>query len=416
MTHSAIEALLERKIGISAAAIGPENLLKVIRQRMRACQIENEQTYYVHLTTSIQEWQTLVETIVVPETWFFRNHESFSFLGKNIVSQWQSINSHAILRILSIPCSTGEEPYSIAMTLLDAGFFEHRFHVDAIDISESVLQRAKLGRYTLTSFRSKESLFFRTRYFSEIENQYQISAKIRNKVRFFQGNLRDDNFLRHNNPYDVIFCRNLLIYWDDAAKMHGLKHLERLLKPGGILFVGHAERPVFCENGFEQVRHPGVFACRKLKETVKPQSRIVQPVSGTVSPRKLPPAKRLKVTQPILVSSANSTKPNIEHPENLLTTAQKLADQGCLQEALTTCEAHLDIHMDHSQAYFLMGIIYQALGEDKQAILYFNKTVYLEPEHVEALIYLIRLFEKQRDQKQVAYLRRRLQRIRARTQ
>ena len=404
MTHSAIEALLERKIGVSALAMGIENLTKVIQQRMQACQFSDINTYYAHLLSTPKEWQTLVETVVVPETWFFRNHESFSFLGKYLVSQWQP--HKAILRILSVPCSTGEEPYSIAMTVLDAGLAEQRFYIDAIDISENALQHARLGRYSAASFRSKESLFFRARYFSEEEGAYQVHAKIKNRVRFFQGNLCNDDFLSNHASYDIIFCRNLLIYWDSAAKAQGVNHLERLLKPGGLLFVGHAERPVFSRQRFDHVRHPGVFACQKRVQQK-------QAVNKPSLPNPEMPQKNVPKLVVSMVPDTTVLQNAVTSPENPLHAAQKLADQGDLHDALSLCQTYLTSHSDDSEAHFLAGVIYQALGKEESAIIYFNKTLYLNPMHLEALMYLIRLHEKQGNQNQVAYLKRRLQRIRA---
>ncbi len=138
MPRKHIESLLEKEIGLSPESIGPETIAKAVQGRMRANGLMETSAYLSLLRRSTAEWDELVETVVVPETWFFRNRESFTFLGIWAKHKWLSKHKDNVLRVLSIASSTGEEPYSIAMALLDAGLSEKRFSIVSADISKNV--------------------------------------------------------------------------------------------------------------------------------------------------------------------------------------------------------------------------------------------------------------------------------------
>ena len=116
-----IENLLRKKIGIDANIIGSRKIAKAVEIRRSLCGVGNVNDYLQILHTSTQEFDELVELIVVPETWFFRDSQPYHALTNYVRSQWSNKFHHSKLRLLSVPCSTGEEPYSLAMTLLDLG-------------------------------------------------------------------------------------------------------------------------------------------------------------------------------------------------------------------------------------------------------------------------------------------------------
>src|SRR5690242_3441140 len=116
-----IEALLEVKIGLNVHSVGSSCVERSIRQRMRAQHLKAMEDYFQLLESSQIEIQELIEAVVVPETWFLRHPEAFEALKRFVREEWMARASGTPLRVLSIPCATGEEPYSIAMTLLDCG-------------------------------------------------------------------------------------------------------------------------------------------------------------------------------------------------------------------------------------------------------------------------------------------------------
>ena len=193
MSFARFEQLLERTMGLSAASIGATAIERAVRARLRACALENEDDYWERILRSRDELQELVEAVVVPETWFFRDPQAFGAMARIAMEEWFPIHGSGTLRLLSLPCSTGEEPYTMAMALIDAGLPTDRFRIDAIDISSHALAKARRGIYGGNSFRGQD-FAFRERHFEPEERGYRIGERIRAPIRFVQGNLFDAEF------------------------------------------------------------------------------------------------------------------------------------------------------------------------------------------------------------------------------
>lgn len=262
MSQAAIETLLQQKIGLNAKTIGSSTINKSIHRRMSNCSLSDLTTYLKLLQTSTKELDALIEEIVVPETWFFRDRKPFEFLSQYVKNEWLSIRRNQPLRILSVPCSTGEEPYSIAITLLEAGLTSKNFCIDAVDISKKSLYRAQHGIYSQNSFRGCTAAF-QKQYFTQIENSYHLDQTIINSINFIAGNLLDPQFLITKKPYHIIFCRNLLIYLEQSARKQVIQVLNQLLNNQGLLFLGHSETGQVLSSDFVPVRYPAAFAFRK---------------------------------------------------------------------------------------------------------------------------------------------------------
>src|SRR5580704_10567319 len=237
-----IEALLQQTIGLDPSTIGTSTVERAIRSRMRARNLGRQDDYLKLLQLSPAEWDLLVEAVIVAETWFFRDREAFQALTHMVVDEWLPAYPNRVLRILSVPCSTGEEPYSIAMALMEAGVPETRFQIDAADISASALTAACQGIYGNNSFRGTD-VSFRARYFQRIQRGFALNPAVKKHVRFQRGNLLAEHYLSGPDTYDFIFCRNLLIYLDGTSQQKVLVKVRRLLAPAGLLFVGPAELP-----------------------------------------------------------------------------------------------------------------------------------------------------------------------------
>jgi chemotaxis protein methyltransferase WspC len=395
MSQKHVESLLEEKIGLSIKAVGHERIRRALSRRMDACGITDQSIYLGYLSENIQEWEELVESVVIPETWFFRNQKSFLFLERYITTEWLPRNSEQILRILSIPCATGEEAYSVAMTLTDAGFPLERLHLDGADISGRSLRKAAQGIYSRESFREKEQ--FR-----------QISDPVRQKIRWIKGNLLDPEFLIDEMPYHVIFCRNLMIYLSDSARRQAMTTLNRLLSPEGLLFVGHAELPLFSLPGMTRIIQSGIFAFRKQRAgKIRPSENI---------------GKKVCLSPPIMVTSTQKPDIKIIHKkeqrletkeDNLSEQAEKFADQGYLDKAAELYKKHLSMYPTDAKAHFMMGLMMLAMKDETAAELWFNKTIYLDPKHREALQHLALIREKQGDAAGASHLRHRARRSEA---
>jgi chemotaxis protein methyltransferase WspC len=307
---------------------------------------------------------------------------------------------------------------------MDAGVREGRFHVDGVDISEAALGRAESGIYIKGSFRG-DDLSFRERYFEAKGNAYELDARVKKKVHFIKGNVLDRRLCWGRGPYDIIFCRNLLIYLSAEAKTRAFEILDRLLVRTGILFLGHAERQAAIEWGLAGIPEFGVFACRKERRKKGDGPKPALPVQPPPCRRLFEKAgKRLGELPgsrpPVIVDEAFDSKVLSDHPDSggsfesrtdLFDEAQRLADQGALSSALELCETFLRENPVHVQAHFLMGLIFEALDNEERAEEFFNKAIYLNPEHYEALNHLSFIVEHRGDRKRASNLRRRAQRV-----
>ncbi|MCT4831676.1 protein-glutamate O-methyltransferase CheR, partial [Pseudomonas aeruginosa] len=286
------ERLLKSRIGLDASSVGSAVIERAVRQRMSGLALHDEDEYWMRLNGSPGEVQALIEAVVVPETWFFRYPESFTTLARLAFERLPSLGGGRALRILSLPCSTGEEPYSIVMALLDAGLSEYLFEVDALDVSARVIERASLGVYGRNSFRGDE-LGFRDRHFSEVADGYQLAEQVRRKVRFRCGNLLDPGLLAGEAPYDFVFCRNLLIYFDRPTQSEVVEVLKRLLRPDGAMFIGPAEASLLSQHGMQPIGVPLSFVFRRTSEA--PRGARPKAVSDGARPVVAAAAERASV-------------------------------------------------------------------------------------------------------------------------
>src|SRR5262245_49526672 len=191
---SSIEQMLRERMGLDATSIGSTVIHRTVRLRMKSLGFKRVEDYQKLLESSDDEWNELVESVIVSETWFFRDGEPFAAMVRLVRDEWVPMHPSGKLRLLSIPCSSGEEPYSLVMALQDAGITPNRFEVDAIDISPRVLAKAKRGLYGKNSFRGK-SLAFRARHFQNTADGFELSPVIKDCVHFFQGNILNNDFL-----------------------------------------------------------------------------------------------------------------------------------------------------------------------------------------------------------------------------
>jgi chemotaxis protein methyltransferase WspC len=409
-----IEQLLRRTIGLDAASVGAAGILRALRLRIRSLGLKKPEDYEQLLQRSRTEWNELVESVVVTETWFFRDAEPIAAFVRLVLEEWLPAHPASPLRLLSIPCASGEEPYSLAMALLDAGVPPDRFQVEAVDISARALARAHRGVYRKNSFRGKD-LAFRDRYFQASKEGFVLAPDMRRCVHFAQANLFSDTFLPGHAIYDFIFCRNLLIYFDRPTQRKALTKLQRLLAPSGVLFVGPVEQPVVLDHGFVSANLPTAFASRKAGH-VSHHQRL-----SRLSPRPvMPPGPLPKIrSQPELPPRArrllSPTDKSYFPPQADLEAARRLADAGRLEEAAEICEARLRESQASAQAYYLLGLVRDATN-DARAMDCYRKALYLEPNHYESLLQMALLLQKNGDATRAHAFRSRAQRVKMRMQ
>ncbi len=237
-----IESLLRDWIGLDVATVGRAALERAVRQRMERLELTDSATYARLVRGETAERDELVEEVIVAESWFFRDRQVFEFVA-DFAATRASVPGRSPVRILCGPAAGGEEPYSMAMALFEAGLAAEQFTIDAIDISRRALHRAAAGRYSANAFRNADASF-RDRWFTVSGSHAEISVRIRNQVRLEWANLLDPAFAAHRPRYDVVFCRNLLIYLTDEARRQVERQLDRLLAADGLLVLGAAEPPI----------------------------------------------------------------------------------------------------------------------------------------------------------------------------
>jgi chemotaxis protein methyltransferase CheR len=191
-----------------------------------------------------QELSDVMDILTTNETYFFRESFQLKAFTDEIIPELKADKEKRgdrSLRIWSAGCSSGEEPYTVAMLLLEMGCFDGwRVEVIGADISQRVLQQARKAVYRKSAFRATEEVYI-NRYFHEQEDGFRISDDVKKMVSFSHLNLFDENRMALLGRMDVIFCRNVIIYFDQNSKKRVIESFFRILREGGYLLLGHSE-------------------------------------------------------------------------------------------------------------------------------------------------------------------------------
>jgi chemotaxis protein methyltransferase WspC len=389
---------LKERIGLDVTSVGPAIIERAVRQRTTLSQAAHADEYWQLLQGSRDEQQALIEAVIVPETWFFRYPESFATLGKLARNRLSELNNMRALRILSLPCSTGEEPYSIAMALLDAGLKPHQFKVDGMDVSPLSVEKARRALYGKNSFRGQD-LDYRERHFSAEQDGHRVNENVREQVRLQVGNVLDPALLASEPAFDFVFCRNLLIYFDQPTQKQVFEVLKRLTHVDGVLFIGPAEGSLLGRLGMRSIGIPQSFAFSRHSDphpeplpTPKPVTLPISPAPRSPSP--LPVRNRPFSAVTPLPITRNSANPDAA---TLLANIAALANEGKSAEARAACEQYLRSHEPVAQVFYWLGLLSDVAGLTLEAQGFYRKALYLEPQHPEALMHLAALLQAQGD-------------------
>lgn len=406
MNLTPVLALIAERTGLDPGTLGTHTVESAITSRLRAAKVDTNELA-AQLARDPGAFAELICDVVVPETWFFRGGDVFWYLAEHVRATLAQ--RAGAFRVLSIPCSTGEEPYSLALALAETGVQAERVVIDGVDVSARNVEAARRGVYSEFAFRQTSDL--RERYFRERGRGWELDASVRSRVRFQVGNLLDPGFLRFEQPYDLVFCRNLYIYLTTAARRRGMETLSRLVVAGGLLCTGHAEPLDANETRFERTGPEGYFLFRRSGGGGREREREK---SGDSSPLFSPslslpsPAKKSQERRPI---AALDNRPGSNQGPDLFQQARQHADQGRYDEALTLCQAIEQRLGPSADLYTLMGIVHHGREDDGEAGRYFTRALYLAPEHREALMHLMLLSQLQGAHERAAALRRRLERL-----
>ncbi len=394
MITGAVENVVRERLGLDPAALGPHVLERAVEVRMRARQLTDSIMYATRLLTEQAERDALASELAVSETWFFRGgHALYERLAAFVADRVAGRSPDNVVRILSVPCSTGEEPYSLAVALHERFLTFRDFSIDAVDLSERALAKAATARYNAFAFREAGS-DVRPAYFRQIDDSWELLPHLRAAVHFQPANLTDPTFLVTEPAYDLILCRNLFIYLTADARLRALANIDRLLALDGRLCVtpGEADRLTAGRFVLEGPTEFGIYSrvgMGRGAPTVLATWQNSEAETGfAITP---PPAKGLPA------------------PTTLI-AARSFADAGRLDEARAACEQLLQVRPSDADALALLGVVHLAAGRPNEAYGALRKALYLAPDHVEAMSHMAGLCEHRGDEARAAALRRRLAR------
>lgn len=220
--------------------------MRRLERRLLSLAMDSFHEYYYFLKynqSNNDELRNLMDVITIKETYFFRELDQMKTLVNEVIPELRKRKGGESIKIWSAGCATGEEPYTIAMLCMEKGYHlgETRVEIFANDISQEAIQKAKKGIYKQTSFRAIDQTFLQ-RFFTPLDDgMYMIREEVKECLNFFCINLLEKNRLTFLPLFDVIFCRNVIIYFNDESKRKVIESFHKKLQPKAFLFLGHSE-------------------------------------------------------------------------------------------------------------------------------------------------------------------------------
>jgi chemotaxis protein methyltransferase CheR len=425
-----------------------DSLDKKISIRMRDLMLKAPEEYYELLTAnnlkSRQEWEVFFTILTNNESYFFRDEQQIKLLRDRIFPELIERNQNTkTLRICSSGCSTGEEPYSLAILLkeLIPDLWQWKITILGIDIDGNALEQAKKGIYNPWSFRGvSESI--KQKYFQAIDGQYHLSPEIKNMVQFQSVNLVRDIFPQAHTELrqmDLIICRNVFIYFEKAAIANVLEKLYHTLNPLGYLLTGHTELGEQNLDRFKAKNFPESLIYQRdrdcyANDVLLSQQNLINSYSNkNLFPKNIQAFSSNTEAQNSLsinkqkqvdIKETVSEQHLLQEAENLLDNQKyELALQKtalilektktfcpayCLMAKIYTklgaydrvtkyCQQAIEIDSFSVTPHYLLAEISKKQGNFEEAKKIFKKIIYLEPTSVAAYIDLSYLYQQEGD-------------------
>jgi len=398
----ALAGKISSELGLAFSA-KPDELNKILVKYFGEYHIEKlTQKVKNLLKENLSAKVELIDLLTIPETYFFRHYHLFKALEKTILPEIfrQKAESNETFTIWSAGCSSGEEPYSLAMLIdqmLEKADFDLKVRILGTDINRLKLERARQGIYSNWSFR-KMPVKFLEKYFTPLDEQsFKIDAKIRRMVHFQQHNLNKGPFPPDSNwaQFDLIICRNVLIYFNKKNMFQVLHHFSEVLKDEGIFISGPAEMPSLHFKTFKPQLINDIIIYRKQemrssKKADRPrvsEAPIKRKEVKIIHPQRngLAVKTKTKRIQPVKSPAGNGSLTELD-------LIRKLADGGKLDEARELVLNYLERNNLDFEAYYLLATIELELGKLKESEKWFRKTLFLKPDHIMANFHLANLY------------------------
>lgn len=394
---SDIKEELRRLTGIKEICIEDDRLASFLRSRISQNQLRTSRDYINFLNSETPsagaEMATLVEMISNTESFFFRDHGQMQLLRARILPELiLKKKPDEKLRVLSAACSTGEELYSICIMLkeLTAGS-PIELELTGVDINQDALKKAREGLYSPWSFRGVPNSTLE-KYFTMERGKLRLSTEIRSMATFKYFNLVEGSAgfpaANRESRFDLVVCRNVFIYFDDAAIERSVNGLLDLLNEDGYLLTGHSELANRHFPGLVTMQFPESFIGKKVTGSnakVK-YFPVTEPAMAHMESVPEDSMKRKPVTR-IKIEPVTELRP-AEDSGDLLKQARKAADLGDNDLAKQLCDRVLEKEPFNHLAYFTLAQVANEEGEIEEAFLLFNKVIYLEKSFFAAYIEL----------------------------
>ncbi len=430
---------LQRHSGLHFDRGNVKILERGLARRMRALNLDNYSDYHVYLRTYAESRRELIKLLgllTVGETYFFRYLPHFEALRRSIVPRLvKEKGASRSLRIWSAGCSTGEEPYSLAMLLAEHFPQLQGWEIEILgtDINAASLEAARRGIYRPRSLRVTDPLY-KDRYFHPVGGAYRVDDTIRAMVRFAHLNLQTGDYPSQETGtegIDLLFCRNVMIYFRAETVRRIVEKFSRALAPGGFLFLGHAETLAQVSESFVRESKGEGFCYRLKRAQEEGEGRSDAPPLPQAPPApRLPPAAprvegALLPAPPRRTALPAPAEPRIEalyaqakaafeaeefsraaelyerildidprHAGALTGRGFVLANRGDYPQALRCCRRALEIDDLLVDAYFLQGIVYEATGHADEAVRDLQRALLLRSDFIMARYALSRLYRR----------------------
>ncbi len=357
-------------------------------------------------------WEEFIKIITVGETYFFRNADQFNALRTEILPaliDQRRRSGRKELRLWSAGCATGEEPYSLAMLLVELipDLSSWAITLLATDLNVGNLDKARKGLYRTWSFRNETPPDVRERWFTTTPDGFQLSAAIQRLVQFAPLNLVSDDYPNVMNGtinMDMILCRNVTIYFDQSTTQEVSRRFHAALAPDGWLVVGHAEPVASVYQDFVPRNFPNAVIYQKNGKPVAPEVQAPPPTPVALAP--LPKAKPAHTPAPRPVQPAPLKKPVAPvspAPVDYLQAAKNAADHEKWDEAMQWLVQAERENKFQPHIYYLRALVQLHHDDIRGALASLRKALYCDPKFALAHYTLGEMHEKSGDYKMAAF-------------
>ncbi len=362
------------RVGIDVDA-GSSRVVEAITSRARATGVSADEYLAGQLYRA--DLDALVRELTVGETYFFRHGDQLAALFQDVLRD-RLASGHRPVRIASAGCSTGEEPYSIAIGIREAGFDCRDFEIHAFDINDASLARARAGRYSPWALRetSPERV---AAWFTREGRDLVLSPDIRASVTFDRRNL----LAPASWPaafYDVVLCRNVLMYFAPAAMLSAVAQIAASLRSGGFLFLGHAETLSRAGHALDVCHTHGAFYYRRRDD-----GHVASDATGW-DDAIARSSKRLEHLEARVLGPHSVIDTGVPEPADVIARAMVNVELGRFEEAQDLCH-HADGH-DAGAAEHILSLCAEATGALDEALLHAHHAVVLDPALAMAWVHL----------------------------